>query len=129
MGDLNADPTMRTYSSIRDERFLDAWREDGDNAGDPGVTFDTFPDNDRRPHEDKRVDYIFLGSGGVFNVHDVQVTSSQILFDVFDLEDPKESRDFNKVPDHRPVVARLSIGELLLSSFKVNLRTHVQASR
>jgi hypothetical protein len=67
----------------------------------PGNTFDTFS-----PHA--RIDYILVGSGGVFKVEYAQVTSKQTLFDVFDLVKPNAGRDFNNVPDHLPVVAHMS---------------------
>lgn len=99
MGDFNAGPTSVAYKAIRTGLFLDAWREA--NGDDPGKTFDTFS-----PHA--RIDYIFVGSGGVFRVDHAQRTSKQTLFDVFDLENPNAGRDFNKVPDHLPVIAHMS---------------------
>jgi endonuclease/exonuclease/phosphatase family metal-dependent hydrolase len=99
MGDFNVGPNSTPYRTIRLGLFLDAWREmHGDATGN---TFDTFS-----PHA--RIDYILVGSGGVFKVEHAQVTNKQKLFDVFDLEKPNAGKDFNKVPDHLPVVAHMS---------------------
>jgi endonuclease/exonuclease/phosphatase family metal-dependent hydrolase len=99
MGDFNVGPGSIPYQTIRLGLFLDAWREVHGDA--PGNTFDTFS-----PHA--RIDYILVGSGGVFKVDYAQLTNKQALFDVFDLEKPNAGRDFNKVPDHLPVVAHMS---------------------
>lgn len=104
MGDFNARPASPTYNSIRAENFLDAWRLANGEAD--GFTFETF-----RPSA--RIDYVFVGGGGDFHADDMQVTSSQTLFDVFDLTNPNERHDFNKVPDHRPIVGRLSFNFLI----------------
>lgn len=99
MGDFNTRPTSAPYHAIRLGLFLDAWREA--HGDEPGNTFDTFS-----PHA--RIDYIFVGSGGVFKVDEAGLTSRRTLFDIFDLENPNAGRDFNKIPDHLPVVASLS---------------------
>lgn len=103
LGDFNARPGSLPYRTIRTGLFLDAWREANGDA--PGFTFDTFDDSDIDP-PDGRIDYILVGRGAVFDVRDVRVTSSQTLFEEFGLDNPTEFDDFNKVPDHRPVVAR-----------------------
>jgi endonuclease/exonuclease/phosphatase family metal-dependent hydrolase len=116
MGDFNAKPDSDAYRRITQGPFNDAWRAVYGNTNgcnipprceigfDPkGCTFKTFCPQ-------ARIDYIFIGNDDVFSVEDAQVTSNRALFNVFfGLGSPNERDDFNKVPDHLPVVARLSL--------------------
>lgn len=100
MGDMNTRPLTGAYSVIV-ERFRDV---------DPGTfTYHTLATvNSSAPRI--RIDYIFYGRGD-FKLDDVSVTSSQMLFGIFDIEHP-EDLDPDAVelpvPDHRPVTAHLS---------------------
>jgi endonuclease/exonuclease/phosphatase family metal-dependent hydrolase len=103
MGDLNTRPLAGAYS-VFTERFRDAW---GNNAG--GFTFHTLSTVNERAAK-IRIDYIFYGSGD-FRLDEVRVTDSPTLFRIFEVAHPEAldpDADELPIPDHRPLIARLS---------------------
>lgn len=96
LGDFNAKPFDAPYFIITND-FKDAWEEGGHPTllNPNGYTFQTTA-------LEARIDYVFLGQESGLKAKDVKVTDPETLFRIFN------TRNSNKLPDHLPVIARLS---------------------
>jgi endonuclease/exonuclease/phosphatase family metal-dependent hydrolase len=96
LGDFNAKPFDAPYFIVTND-FKDAWEEGGHPTlfNPDGDTFQTTA-------LEARIDYVFLGWESGLKAEDVKVTDPETLFRIFN------TRDSKKLPDHLPVIARLS---------------------